>query len=363
MDYSNNISNNNNINENISSNEQLKENPVQINNNSNTISSNLRYDEPMDNTIFHKKKKDYNIFAINPEVEEIPTFTYENDRNLKSYKGRINNKYSLIEQYSKNYLEYMKKFENKRKTPFSSPFLVYQERTRNNNNIINQFENNNIQENQNKTVDVNLNSNPLIEKNLSINNNNNIYENNQNNIINNNNLNNNLNKDINIDLNNDLNSNQNVEIKNNYSRNNNVDNSQNIFNFSCRSGEITNPNYFFQRNNRDYYKYRLEQKKYLDYNYQIIKNRLNKRSKREPDINPYNPINEQPFENGKSDLLHNPILNPINNYSYNKYLEKEVNLGNRYRKSLSNENYNINNKKLNYNFSTLQNAGNQLLNN
>ena len=248
----------------------------------------------------------------------------------------------------------MKKFENKRKTSFSPPFLVYQERTRNNNNIINQFKDNNIQENQNKTVDVNLYSNIIKEKKLSLNKNNNIYDNNQNNL--NNNLNNNVN--------NDLNNNQNTEIKNNYLRNDNINDSQNnVFNFSCRSGEITNPNYFFQRNNRDYYKYRLEQKKYLDYNYQIIKNRLNKRNKREPDINPYNPIDEQKFENGKSDLLHNPILNPINNYSYNKYLEKEVNLGNRYRKSFSNENYNINNKKLNYNFSTLQNAGNQLLNN
>ena len=366
MDYPNNTNNtnNNNINENIDSNEQLKENPFQINNNFNTISSNIRYDEPIDRNIFHKKKKDYNIFTINPEVEEIPTFTFENDRNLKSYKGRINNKYSLIEQYSKNYLEYMKKFENKRKTPYSSPFLVYQEKTRNNNNIINQFENNNIQENQNRTVDVNLYSNPIKIKNLSINNNNNnnIYDNNQSNNINNNNSNNN---NIDNNVNNDLNINQNIEINNNHSRNHNVESFDNIFNFSSRSGEITNPNYFFQRNNRDYYKYRLEQKKYLDYNYQIIKNRLNKRIKREPDINPYNPINEQPFENGKSDLLHNPILNPINNYSYNKYLEKEVNLGNRYRKSMSNENYNINNynKKLNYNFSTLQNAGSQLLNN
>ena len=371
MEYPNNINNNNNINENIVSKEKLNENPsqIQINNNFNTISSNQRYDEPIDRNIFHKKKKDYNIFTINPEVEEIPTFTFENDRNLNSYKGRINNKYSLIEQYSKNYLEYMKKFENKRKIPYSSPFLVYQEKTRNNKNIINQFENNNIQECQNRTIDVNLYSNAIKSKNISLNNNNNNdYDNNQNNNnINNNNINNNNlnNNNLNKSVNNDLDINQNIEIKNNHSRNNNTDSLENVFNFSSRSGEITNPNYFFQRNNKDYYKYRLEQKKYLDYNYQIIQNRLNKRIKREPDINPYNPINEQPFENGKSDLVHNPILNPINNYSYNKYLEKEVNLGNRYRKSMSNENYNINNynKKLNYNFSTLQNAGNQLLNN
>ena len=95
----------------------------------------------------------------------------------------------------------------------------------------------------------------------------------------------------------------------------------------------------------------MEQKKYLDYNYEIMKNKLNKK-KREPDISPYNPINNQAFENGKTDLLHNPILNPINNYSYNRYLEKEV--YNRYKQ---------NNNGMNHNYSSLQLAGNQLLNN
>ena len=54
-------------------------------------------------SIFHKSKKEYYEFNPKPDVEEIPTFTFENDRNLNSYKGRINNKYNQIEQYSKNF--------------------------------------------------------------------------------------------------------------------------------------------------------------------------------------------------------------------------------------------------------------------
>ena len=343
----NNNTNINDINGNIENNIQIKENSTPNNNYYNTINYNQRYNnEQIDENIFHKKKKDYNIFTINPNVEEIPTFTFENDRNLNSYKGRINNKNSLIEQNSKNYLEYMKKFESKRKTPFSSPFLVYQEKTKgnninfnrnnNNNNYLNQFDIN-IQENQNKTIDVNSYS--MRDKSTPQ-----INQNNYNNINKNYNFSGSEGSDSIIQ-------NKNFPIS--------LSNSTN-FDFSSRSGEITNPNYFFQRNNKDYYKYRLEQKKYLDYNYEIIKNRLNKRSKREPDINPYNPINNQVFENGKSDLLHNPILNPINNYSYNKYLEKEVNLGNRYK------DININQYNNNFNrrsFSNLQNAGSHLLNN
>ena len=53
----------------------------------------------------------------------------------------------------------------------------------------------------------------------------------------------------------------------------------------------------------------------------LNKNRFNK--KQEVNINPYNPINAD-FEHYKSDLAHNPILNPVNNYSFNKYLEKEI---------------------------------------
>lgn len=193
----------------------------------------------------------------------------------------------------------MKKFENKRKNILSSPYLVYQEKTNNRNTEFNLNENNQTFQPQNS------------------------YDMNQKNVI------------INTD--------------NNYR--NNLANSTRTLRYSGKSGEITNPEYYYQRNNRDYFKYRMEQKKYLDYNYEIMKNKFNKK-KREPDINPFNPIINQAFENGKTDLLHNPILNPINNYSYNKYLEKEVN--GRYKQNING---------MNHNLSTLQLAGNQLLNN
>jgi len=282
----------NNINENSYNNVQLKEN-----NQYNTISTNNHNKEKLDGNIYHKKRYDFETFVVNPEVEEIPTFTFENDRNLNSYKGRIYSKSNLVEQHTKNYLEYMKKFENKRKNILSSPYLVYQEKTNNRNTEFNLNENNQIFQPQNS------------------------YDMNQKNVINN--------------------------TDNNYR--NNLANSTRTLRYSGKSGEITNPEYYYQRNNRDYFKYRMEQKKYLDYNYEIMKNKFNKK-KREPDINPFNPIINQAFENGKTDLLHNPILNPINNYSYNKYLEKEVN--GRYKQNING---------MNHNLSTLQLAGNQLL--
>ena len=283
----------NNINENSYNNVQLKEN-----NQYNTISVNNHNKEKLDGNIYHKKRYDFETFVVNPEVEEIPTFTFENDRNLNSYKGRIYNKSNLVEQHTKNYLEYMKKFENKRKNILSSPYLVYQEKTNNRNTEFNLNENNQTFQPQNS------------------------YDMNQKNVINN---------------------------TDNNSRNI-LANSTRTLRYSGKSGEITNPEYYYQRNNRDYFKYRMEQKKYLDYNYEIMKNKFNKK-KREPDINPYNPIINQAFENGKTDLLHNPILNPINNYSYNKYLEKEVN--SRYKQNING---------MNHNLSILQLAGNQLLN-
>lgn len=74
----------NNINENSYNNVQLKEN-----NQYNTISTNNHNKEKLDGNIYHKKRYDFETFVVNPEVEEIPTFTFENDRNLNSYKGRI----------------------------------------------------------------------------------------------------------------------------------------------------------------------------------------------------------------------------------------------------------------------------------
>jgi len=132
--------------------------------------------------------------------------------------------------------------------------------------------------------------------------------------------------------------------------------------FDNRKSEITNPELFYKRNNNDYFKYRAEQKKYLDYNYQMMINKSKSHHKQEPNINPYNPKKED-FEHYKSDLAHNPILNPVNYYSYNKYLEKEIKESN--NRYYDNNNNNINiydiNRNNNRGLSPFQQAGNQLL--
>ena len=228
-------------------------------------------------------------------MEEIPTFTFENDRNLGNYKDRIYDKEALIEMNAKNYLNYIKKYERK-KTPISSPYSVYLKIKENNTNFNSGINKNN--DNYLKDIINNSTSN--------INDENEKRKNKLNNLI----------------------------INNNYFQNKSRDNPINIksisnslstksMNFESRRSEISNPELYNKRNNEDYNKYRAELRKYLDYNYQILlnKNRFNK--KQEVNINPYNPINAD-FEHYKSDLAHNPILNPVNNYSFNKYLEKEI---------------------------------------
>ena len=247
------------------------------------------------NTQKSKFKIYFNEFNPNPDVEEIPTFTFENDRNLENYKDRICDKEALIEMNAKNYLNYMKKFERK-KTPISSPYSVYLKMKQNNlnndmrdkdENHMNKSINNNINNNINNSIDIDIRKKNNITNNII----NSKYFNNQENPINLKPLSNSL--------------------------------SMKSINFENRKSEITNPELYYQKNNDDYYKYRAELKQYLDYNYQILmkKNRLHK--KQEVNINPYNPIDAD-FEHYKSDLRHNPILNPINNYSFNKYLEKEI---------------------------------------
>ena len=226
---------------------------------------------------------------------------------MDDYKDRIFDKEALIEMNAKNYLDFMRKNERK-KTPISSPYSVYLKMKKNNSN---NYINNNNDNYANKIINNNnFNNIDLRQKNLL------------NNMIINYKYFQNKNSPLNIKpLPNSL--------------------SMKTMNIENRKSEISNPELFYKRNNEDYNKYRAELKHYLDYNYQILlnKNRFNK--KKEVNVNPFNPIDAD-FEHYKSDLAHNPILNPINNYSFNKYLEKEMK----------------NNKKTN----TFQQAGNYLVN-
>jgi len=233
---------------------------------------------------------------------------------LDNFNDRISDKEALIEINAKNYLDFMKKYERK-KTPISSPYSVYLKMKQDNsNNYVNNDNDNYVK----KIINDNNNDN------------NSSYFN-----------------DIDLRQKNKIN---NMIINYKYFQNKKtplnmkpLSNSLSMRNMNMenRKSEITNPELYYKRNNEDYNKYRAELKHYLDYNYQILsnKNRFNK--KKEVNVNPYNPIDAD-FEHYKSDLAHNPILNPVNNYTFNKYLEKEMNI----------------NKKTN----TFQQAGNLLVN-
>ena len=142
--------------------------------------------------------------------------------------------------------------------------------------------------------------------------------------------------------------------------------SSNAILFNDRTNEITNPGLFYSRKNIDFYKYRAEQKKYLDYNYELMSYRKKIHDKKELEVNPYNPKNEVYFEHSKSDLAHNPILNPVNYYSYNKYLEREIkgksyiNNYNKITDSVDLNNILIDYDNTRYN-SSLQQAGNKFI--
>ena len=229
--------------------------------------------------IFHRRKPSY---EYNPEkcIEEQPTFTFENDRNIKLYRNYIENQSKTIDRYSQLYVDYMKKSDNKINTPFNQNHLS-----------------------------------------LNLGNNNN-YQNN-----------NTLSKSQSFSPN---------SIKDNYV-------------MKGRTTEITNPEKFFQNENQNYLKFKEEQKRYLDFNYNMMLNR-----KKQLLVNPFNKGSSL-SELGKSFLSNNPILNPFPNYS-NKYFGQDVN--NYVNINVNNNNNNNNNMNNFYydNNNSLRQAGNNLIN-
>ena len=78
---------------------------------------------------FNKKKVDFYVnknFKVNPNVEEIPTFSYENDLNVKSFRSFMNRQNEILKKNYENFMKYMKKHENeKRKKQLISPYSLY----------------------------------------------------------------------------------------------------------------------------------------------------------------------------------------------------------------------------------------------
>jgi hypothetical protein len=321
-------------------------------------------------SIFHKKKRNFDNFSPSPDAEEIPAFSFENDRNIKNYKKYISNKSAFVEKNLQDYIRYIKKFEKpKQHNTLNTPYIFYQEK----NNEHKNYNNNAITKNN-----YNLYENNVCSKFNTLNTNKECYDslngdnNNQssmsyekklyldaNNYLNNIHLNkekknlkkfyfNNISKN---DLNNDNNNNNETEMKNN----NKILTPSLSYNeiFSIGNNEISNPSSYYKKYDEDYYRYRLEQKKYLDYNYKFMMNKDYQKHKKEPNVNPYNP-KYNIFRANKSDLIHNPILNPINHYGYNKYLRKDLNnkdndkLKQLFRNYLNSNDNNINNNNDNF---------------
>ena len=79
---------------------------------------------------FIKSKKHFkfnnNDFKPNPNIEEIPTFSYENDLNVESFKYFMNKKNAILQRNYDNYVKFMRKFENNnKKNQLISPYSLY----------------------------------------------------------------------------------------------------------------------------------------------------------------------------------------------------------------------------------------------
>ena len=279
---------------------------IQLNDSLNTLNSNNTMISSIESILFNKQlnknknyscnnilsSKDYSIpqrarkipphsdtFRVSPFIEEIPTFSFENDINIKYYKDKINEKSKLIEKNYNVYMEYIRKNNiTTRKKNLLSPFVLY-----------------------NQKINA-INSNNKIA-------NNNIY----------NNHNSNKNKIL-VNL---KNSNNNF-----YNRNNNGKNYYNNLSKSCGEiysnglkNEISNPEKYYKKLDINFYRYRQELKKYDDYNYEMMLKHKKKLGGEELDINPYNHIIDN-YKNGDTSLPRNIILHPKDFCGYEKINNK-----------------------------------------
>ena len=261
---------------------------------------------------YNKRKINYfvnNEFKPNPNIEEIPTFSYENDLNVKSFKNFMNKRSELLKKNYENYIKYMKKHENEeRKKTLISPYSQYVKKL------------NDVKNYGNKILP-NIKQSEIAKLKMKFNN----YEN-QNDIINKNNMSNfstsNRNRYSNFNLDNYLKEiEKNKKMINNQIKDNNKEkvlkvskSVSNIGKYFPKNNEISNPELFFKKGDQNFHKYRERQKKFDEYNYRVILNHhINRFIKKEPDINPFNPRVDS-YKIGNSSLPHNIILRPGDSY-------------------------------------------------
>lgn len=92
-----------------------------------------------------------------------------------------------------------------------------------------------------------------------------------------------------------------------------------------RRYEITNPDLYYKQESSDYQLLKRKEKEFLEFNYLL----MNSHDKKKIDIKPYNSYNMSSFSS-PSNIQNNVILNPVPNYSYNKYFMKSLNNNNYY---------------------------------
>jgi len=204
--------------------------------------------------VMSKIKGEYNSFNLNPNVEEVPKFCYENDLNVNLFSKYIKSRKQFVDKNYTDYINYINKFENKNKisklSPYSFCVKKLEDRTKFNNSYYNK------KKQANKIDEIN---------------------------------------NRNASYNNGLKMLSPFSLKNNTHR---------------RSYEITNPELYYKKTDGLYNKYIQKHKNFDDYNYKIYLNKYkNQNNRKEPDINPFNPLLKM-YRIGNSQLQHNIILKP-----------------------------------------------------
>lgn len=234
------------------------------NNNFNYINSNQQY---VNQYPFQRKHNNeiINEYANeNPHYDkEEPKFQTENEKNINEYLNYIQKKQKLTERNSKNYLDYI--INERKEKRARSPYIYYASP-------------HHPQENQSSNIinENNYNNTPIYPKSPSSSSLSSFY------------------KEPDY---------QNKPILSLYSR-------------SSRLNEVTNPNRYYNIGSKEYLKYKEQQRNYLNSNFEMMLNH-NKKNK-DIIVNPYNKSSSL-SELGDSKLQHNTILNPLPNYTYNKY--------------------------------------------
>ena len=229
---------------------------------------------------FTNSKKNYNFninnFKPDPNIEEIPTFSYENDLNVKSFRYFMNKKNEILEKNYANYVRYMRKFDHKnKKNQLISPYSLYIQKL----NEVNNYGEQNLPSHRTREID---NLKQAINR----------YENP-------NDITNQINYSTNLNLN-----------------NNSPKNRMNNFNMNTYLEEVTKNREKLKEEEKQKEKDK-EKDKGKEFNIQMQDNNKNRFIKKEPDVNPFNPrINL--YKIGNSSLAHNIILRPGDFYGYLK---------------------------------------------